>query len=387
MKVLEDIEWIKSHHQSLTPFGKGKPAFVDLEKMFYGKTGSLYIHIPYCLGTCKFCICMKKYGKPNSKYVDALLKELSRFEYYKAKTLHFGGGTPTLLSAEEFKRVLEFILKRFGKPEEITVETTINEFNKKKAEYLSSFGVNRVSFGIQTFNESERYLLGRRSGLKKIIEKIKLAKDYFKIVSIDLLYDLPYENFLLNDVKKAVELGINGISIYPLDYNKAMGVYPHPDIKKNEEDFIEAYNFLNENGYSYLAVNHISDGSDKSLYLSAAKDLEEPLLGVGCGAGGYIENISFMHLPFPSLYNRGILQRVKMKTPEKILSVEKFISQAFNGYITFDDFSIEDFQKSINFALNEGWAELDGKKFLLIPKGLFWVNTLVYIMAKEFFNI
>jgi len=76
-----------------------------------------------------------------------------------------------------------------------------------------------------------------------------------------------------------------------------------------------------------------------------------------------------------------------MKTPEKILSVEKFISQAFNGYITFDDFSIEDFQKSINFALNEGWAELDGKKFLLTPKGLFWVNTLVYIMAKEFFNI
>ena len=386
MKTLKNIEWIKNHHQALSPFGKGKPTLANLQEMFYGKEGSIYIHIPYCLKICKFCILIKKPGKPNPKYVDTLLKELSMYENYKVvRSLYFGGGTPTLLSVEEFERILTFIQERFGKPEETTVETTVTEFNKEKAECLSSLGVNRLSFGVQTFNESERYLLGRRRSIKEVIKKIKLAKDYFKIVAIDLLYDLPYGNFLLDDVKKAVELGINGISIYPLVYNKSMKNYPHPDVKKNERDFIEAYNFLKENGYSHLSINHFSDGTDKFLS-SSSFTAALSLLGIGCGAAGHVENISFFHIPIPYLYSRGIFQIVKTKTPEEVLKGKKFISQLFNGVLVFNDFSVEDFKESVSLALSNEWAELNGKKLTLLPKGLFWKHNLAHAMAKEFLN-
>lgn len=258
----------KNHHHALAPFNtfRGK---VDTKptQLFKNRKGAIYIHVPFCLQNCRFCILYKEYPTlPYEHYVSAILRELGKFRSFKVEVLYFGRGTPTLLPAQESKGILNFIYENSSKPIEISVESTINEFNKDKAEILVSFGVNRISFGVQSFNDKMRAILGRWNKEKEVVKKLELAKEYFEVVSVDLLYDTPYGNILLDDVKKAIEVGVDGISIYPLVYNKAMNSYPHPSVEKNERDFLEAYNYLLEHGYRHLSMTHFSNGKDEFHY-------------------------------------------------------------------------------------------------------------------------
>lgn len=234
---------------------------------------------------------------------------------------------------------------------------------------------------MQSFEDGKREILGRRSPESKVVEKLRIARRYFDVVSIDLLYDLPYGNTLLEDLKKAIDLDVDGISIYPLVYNKTMQQYLHPSPEKNEGEFLEAHDYLLEHGYSHISINHFSNGMDRFLYSEAFTRPEMPLLGVGPGAGGHVGNYEMFHIPGVRRYLKRPYEVVIFSMPEEVFCGYSVISQLFNGKTKLP---VGEFASSVQTALKREWAELRGRELVLTPKGLFWANTLAYLMGLEF---
>ncbi|WP_168188383.1 coproporphyrinogen-III oxidase family protein [Thermococcus indicus] len=375
------MKWVKTHHSALSPLRRfKKPVEVSLPKLYRNRKGFVYVHVPFCLNNCRFCILYReKPSVPLDSYVNAVKRELQRFKSFKAKVVYFGGGTPTLLSGEQLGEIIDSIRGK-SRPKEITVETTVREFTREKAEELVSLGVNRVSFGIQTFNEKKRLFLGRKSGLDEIIKKIELAREHF-IVSIDLLYDLPYGNTLIDDIRTAIELGVDGLSIYPLEHTGYTKDYPHPSVEENERDFLKAYEILRENGYGHINMNHFTSGKDEFLYSRVFTRPWIPLLGIGCGAGGHVDFYQTFHPPGVRAYIQNPY-RVMIFASESF-EVERFLSGLFEGELELGECGLEEFP-SLKLAIEKGWGVFDGNGFRLTPRGLFWANTLAYMMCLDY---
>ena len=188
---------------------------------------SLYIHIPWCVKKCPYCDFNSHESKhiPEKIYIDKLIEDfLSQRQYWEGKTLHsifIGGGTPSLFSGKSINRLLKKISEHiiFNPDIEITLET-----NPGTAEYdnLSSYydaGVNRLSFGMQSFNNKHLKKLGRIHSAEESYHAFNLArKSGFTNINIDLMHDLPEQTQVeaLSDLTVAINLKPEHISWYQL---------------------------------------------------------------------------------------------------------------------------------------------------------------------------
>ena len=159
---------------------------------------SIYIHIPFCSSICSYCDFCKilKNEKYIDDYLDTLEKEIkSNYKGEKINTLYIGGGTPSSLSLKQLKKLFN-ILKILDLKEncEITFETNSEDLTKEKINFLKNH-INRLSIGIQTFNENIKKILNRKLN----IENLKLACQTFDNVNIDLMYG--FKNQTLKDLK------------------------------------------------------------------------------------------------------------------------------------------------------------------------------------------
>ena len=150
---------------------------------------SCYIHIPFCKKICSYCdFCKLYYNKVFvNKYLDSLENEINK--YYNndiLDTLYIGGGTPSSLSIEELKRLFS-ILDGLTKSDslEFTIECNIEDITREKLELFKENGVNRLSIGVESFNEDNLRFMERPS---IDMSKINLAKEYFDNINIDLIY-------------------------------------------------------------------------------------------------------------------------------------------------------------------------------------------------------
>lgn len=165
---------------------------------------SLYIHIPYCRKMCWYCGCntraTRKYS-PVSHYVEYLLRELklaasSIGQNRVVSHIHFGGGSPSMLSPQDFDSIMQAARTRFTiSPEaEIAIEIDPRELTEAKVAAYAKAGVNRVSFGIQDFHEDVQRAVNRRQPFYKVYDAIKLVRTYgIDIINLDLLYGLPHQ--------------------------------------------------------------------------------------------------------------------------------------------------------------------------------------------------
>ena len=210
--------------------------FVDLleSEEVNGKEKALFILIPFCDSICTFCDLNRTYKTKDKveKYLQALKAEIkmySRTRYIDSSTFsvaHFSGGTPTVLSSEQLCDLLSYCKANFTFSEdtEITIESTTHNADEDKLRKLLDLGVNRLYFGVQTFDDTIRKLFYRTDSETKVVQTIKTAhKLGCTNVHIDLMYNLPGQNAEMwkDDLKKAVELDVESISIsrlyvYPL---------------------------------------------------------------------------------------------------------------------------------------------------------------------------
>ena len=184
----------------------------------------IYIHIPFCRRKCNYCAFNSKFGGEAEKnsYVEALIKEINlRGDNSKVETIYFGGGTPTTLTLAQLEKIICAVEKNFNVNEraEITIEANPGTVDENYLRGLKNLGFNRLSVGVQSFDDELLKILGRIHDSRTAIETINLAKKFFDNVSLDLMYGLPAQMLdnLYCDVELVKSLDVAHVSIYGLE--------------------------------------------------------------------------------------------------------------------------------------------------------------------------
>lgn len=261
---------------------------------------SLYIHIPYCVSKCSYCdffsISCGKKSVPD-EYVNALCNEIKIKKEEKKinffETIYIGGGTPSLLSKNQICKIISSALCGLNeKPKEITIECNPDDITKELLESFSFAGINRLSVGIQTFNENSLKFVERRSSLKQVFLALEIIKKNWKgIFSADLISALPEETekSFKKTLKNLLKYKPNHISMYsltiepstPLGKSLSSGKLFY-DFEKADSLWIYGRNFLQKKGYIQYEVSNFCKKGFECAHNLVYWRLENY---EGCGAG------------------------------------------------------------------------------------------------------
>lgn len=195
----------------------------------------IYIHIPFCKTRCIYCdFYSTTHSELKERYIHALCRELEiRRQYLQGEpieTIYFGGGTPSQLSGEDFQQVFDTIEKTYGmkQVQEITLEANPDDLTPQYVQTLAKLPFNRISMGLQTFDEATLRLLNRRHTAAQAITAIERCREAgFRNISIDLIYGLPGETAECweHDLTQAIALNPEHISAYHLIYEEGTPIY------------------------------------------------------------------------------------------------------------------------------------------------------------------
>lgn len=268
---------------------------------------SIYVHIPFCERKCNYCAFNSFCAKNDQidEYIDVLCDEIkSRKCDRLVKTIYFGGGTPSILSAKQFSKVARAIFNNFtvDKDAEFTVEANPNSLTEEKLETYKKIGVNRLSVGVQSLDDDQLQKIGRLHNSSLALEKIALAKRYFDNVSADLLIGLEGQNGdqLVEFASKFLNLGVKHISCYLLE------VYPNTKLGQmvdfgkysplGDDDEIDAFEMLSKyleskNMVRYEISNFALQGFESRHNLNYWKRGE--YLGFGLSAHSFEKNCRY----------------------------------------------------------------------------------------------
>lgn len=264
----------------------------------------IYIHIPFCKKRCIYCdFFSTTQGEKKRMYVDALCKELSlRKDYLKGEqigTIYFGGGTPSQLSKEELRVLFETIFRLFPVKEdaEITFEANPDDLSVDYLQVLRTLPINRISMGVQTFNDRKLQMLNRRHTAQQAYEAVlRCQQAGFTNISIDLIYGLPGESMeeWKNDLATAFSLPISHLSAYHLMYEPGTplwNLWEKHQIHAIDEElstafFEELIRKTKEVGFEQYEISNFSlpgfHSRHNSSYWSGV-----PYLGCGASAHSY----------------------------------------------------------------------------------------------------
>lgn len=185
----------------------------------------IYIHIPFCKQACHYCdFHFSTSLKKKDELIDALISEIeirkNEFESTTVETIYFGGGTPSLLTSEEIKRIIDSVYNNYSVSEdpEITLEANPDDLSNERIIELSKSPVNRLSIGIQSFHEKDLKLMNRAHNMQEAIQCLEEATKYFNNISLDLIYGIPNttNKEWEENIDIALGFGVNHISSYAL---------------------------------------------------------------------------------------------------------------------------------------------------------------------------
>lgn len=287
---------------------------------------SLYIHIPWCIKKCPYCDFNShaiKADTPEAAYIDALLADLAgdlqRYAIARPiNSIFIGGGTPSLFAPESIDRLLRGIEQQMSveRDIEITLEANPGTFESQKFHEFRSLGINRLSIGIQSFDDRQLRNLGRVHSAGEAVAAVEIArKAGFDNINLDLMFGLPDAAIDVSriDVETAIRLGPTHISFYQLTLEPNTYFHKFPPKLPDDELIYETQKtgqaFLAENGYSQYEI---------SAYSKAGRQCRHNLnywrfgdyLGIGAGAHGKIT------LEMPGR----IIRTVKPRNPEHYLN-------------------------------------------------------------------
>jgi oxygen-independent coproporphyrinogen-3 oxidase len=263
----------------------------------------LYVHIPFCSSRCSYCdFATGLYqGELAEAYVHALITEIksSRFHDEHADTIYFGGGTPSLLTPSQLDRILASLHDHFAidPPTEITLEINPGSVNEEKLRDFRSLGINRASFGAQTFDDKELAKLGRSHSVADTLKTFAdLRRAGFDTVSFDLIAGLPGQTLAgwQRNIKQALDLRPEHLSFYLLEVHQGTplaehirrGIQPEPDDDLAGVMYQWMLEQASQSGYEHYEISNLCqpgfDSRHNVKYWTAA-----PYYGFGCSAHSY----------------------------------------------------------------------------------------------------
>ena len=271
------------------------------------KPTSAYVHIPFCTQICYYCDFSKVFIKnqPVDSYLEHLLQEFHSYDIQKLRTLYIGGGTPTALSAPQLEVLLDGLTKNLDLSvlEELTIEANPGDLDEDKIAVLKNSAVNRVSLGVQTFDDKMLKKIGRSHLERDIyenIDRLKLAG--FDNISIDLIYALPGQTMdqVKDNVAKAIALDIPHMSLYSLILENhtvfmnrmRRGKLPLPKEEVEAEMFEYIIAELERAGFEHYEISNFSKSGFESRHNLMYWDNAE-YYGIGAGASGYVNGVRY----------------------------------------------------------------------------------------------
>lgn len=358
---------------------------------------SVYIHIPFCKTICSYCDFCKMYYYEElvDKYLIELEKEIKeKYKNETIETLYIGGGTPSVLNIKQLKKLFE-IIKPIKKTKniEFTFECNIENITKEKLELLYENNVNRLSIGIQTFNEKFLKFLNRNHTKEVIKEKIKQAKQIgFKNINVDLMYAFPNETIedLNNDIEEFLKLDIEHISTYSLIIEPHTKLYVEK-IKNIDEDLDrKMYDTICEKlkDYNHYEISNFAKENYESKHNLTYWNNEQ-YYGFGLGASGYIDNIRYDNTRNMKKYLEGKYIQEKI-TLDKNMTIENEFILGFRkikgiNICKFNKKYGNIFYENVKKLIEEGKIINDGENLYI--KDIYTSNNVLIEFIGEKYEI
>ncbi len=277
---------------------------------------SIYLHVPFCRNRCAFCDCYKIPLSKHSdsvklRFTEALISEIrswtksGRFSGKSISTVHFGGGTPDNLDADLFKNIVEELKSCFdiSQKTEWAIETTGAGLERSRLENLRRMGFSRLHVGVQTLEPGLRNSIGRKTGPRELLDRLKLALEMGFITSVDIIYGLPRQslNGFYQTLNQLREIKIDGFSLYRLNCTtgnfpalKRLGYKPNGQSLSDYLYFQVGHQFLLRSGYKKNHFVHFATERNKSLYSNHSLR-QENLVALGPTADGVIGEFRYRH--------------------------------------------------------------------------------------------
>ena len=369
----------------------------------------VYIHIPFCHQICNYCDFNKVFFKnqPVDEYIEALGREMEMTvaqmpeAFTNIETIFLGGGTPTALSAEQIEKLLGLITKHIpmSSVKEFSSEANPDELTIDKLQALYNGGVNRLSMGVQSFDQSLLEKIGRTHSNEHVYETIQNAKNVgFENISIDLMYGLPGQTMeqWQETLEKALALKLPHYSAYSLivepktifyiQYAKGKLHLPTEDLETDMYsvlmDTMEAHGLK-----QYEISNFANEG-----YASTHNKIywyNDEYAGFGAGAHGYLEGIRYSNVAPIKKYietvmagERPLLHEHEVTADEK-LEEQMFLGLRKSAGVTHEEFEtkfgqpmLSIYKEIIDQLQEEQLIELDSEGIHLTRKGRFIGNEV-----------
>lgn len=279
----------------------------------------IYIHVPFCKKACHYCdFHFSTNLKTKSELLYSILKEIeNRKEFFNENdtisTIYFGGGTPSILSSKELDEILTHLRIHFNiRTVEITLEANPDDIDLEKLKAWKAIGINRLSIGVQSFNDNTLKFMNRCHTGTEAIESIELAKKVgFENLNLDLIFGIPKtdNSIFLSDLETITKLQPNHISTYCLtiEPDTVFGRrLEKGKLQPIEDDFSnEQYNFLcqylKDYGYDQYEISNFSKPGAHSKH-NLAYWQNKKFLGLGPSAHSYDGNHRFINVSSNSKY-------------------------------------------------------------------------------------
>ncbi len=301
----------------------------------------LYLHIPFCDSKCHYCAFNSYVDKFELKeqYMKTILTQLSneikRFNLLEnsIESFFIGGGTPSTITPKLYEPFFSLIKPYLKKNAEITTEANPNSATAIWLQGMQKLGVNRISFGVQSFDEDKLKMLGRNHGKKMAIEAINNAKKIgFKNISLDLIYGTSQDTkkLLFKDLTIAISLRIDHISAYSLTLEDNTPFINTPKVQNDDEDL--AYWFINEIEKKGFPQYEISNFGKKKSKHNLGYWQYKNYIGIGSGAVGFLENRRFYtdnniesYIKNPLLIDEEMLNNEAIKSEQILLGLRSIV--------------------------------------------------------------
>ena len=360
---------------------------------------ALYVHIPFCDKVCTYCDFYKMSAKTEKKaeYVRYIVQEieLKKNMFKDIETVYIGGGTPSALPLESLDLLLTTLWKYLDSKKviEFTTEANPNHINQEYINVLKKHHINRISLGVQSFDENKLKFLGRLHTKEETINSIKLLQDNaLNNVSIDLIYAIPNDSYksVKKDLKIIKKLKINHVSAYSLILEeKTILNYLHEKGKFKMLDEDAEFNIYKKlNRYLHrLGLNQYEVSNYAKVNFQGKHNLQYwnnyHYLGIGAGASYYIDNIRYTNVMNLEKYYEGIRNKKLNYSEEIIVSkIEQMQEEMLMGLRKTIGVNIVSFKQKFNEDLFSTFPFIND---LIAQKLLEVKNNNIYIPKKKLY--
>lgn len=331
----------------------------------------LYLHVPFCIKKCRYCdflsfACSDE--EALSEYANALLMEINtcyeKWPYRTIDSIYIGGGTPSIMPARDIQRIMDEIQNLFAVEEgcEVTIEANPATLTDKKLEAYLECGINRISIGIQSFDNVILKMLGRIHDKNDAINSVRMAKKAgFENINIDLMFGVPGQTLKMwgDSMRQCLFLEPQHVSVYSLQIEKGTPFYRmvHEDktIEELPEEtdrhmYHEAVDMMERVGYELYEISNASIAGFESRHNLRYWSYED-YLGLGPGASSFIEGRRFQNCSKINEYLKYIkrgLAPVNEEGVEKYTLRDEMGIYMFTGLRKAEGVDINDFEKTFH---------------------------------------